>query len=923
MKIAKKYKEWFQKKTPQKKILTVVMAVALCFGGALIVQAATAPSAKIVAYADKSTSGLRVSQMLEVQTSNFSSNAKLKYEYDWSNGWALFPYTSSSSPDTAYNSYAYGDYRYISIAGAKSSKEKLTVKVTDTNPNSSTYGKTATASYKNFKAADLSKDLSAGSYGMFVGEEEKLLYLLGKGGVLHITCSNSTTESCSIKSGNSVSLSGTGNDTKITAVQVGETRCQVAVKKNDNCSYHSGQKGSGEIIIYVFDKPTAIAKYSDSIVLRNIEKGVTYTVNGVSKTCTEAGQELVFTGLQPDTKYKIECSKVISGKKVIATFNKDTNGKVTVRYDRNEKGTVQPPSQTLYAGDYLTVPGKNVTPIEPGFVMEGWSSTKDGSTGLWNFEKDRVPYEMTLYSKWTPVPNTLNITLKKDGEAWKGQKVELYVGRVREYELTEKSGIYSNDNVANGTYDIYVNGEFNGQTVVFDTTGTTWDSGQTKDKTLEYYTLPIVTYRNDVIDGSVGEITLRQDGVIRNTVVNENGELEVYALDATENNVYEVYVGGVYTERNIVAGPNAKDEVFYFYDVELKLTYSSPWKDARVTMRDENGVVKGTLKYVSAEGNTCTFKNLVLSEQRDYDIYVETQNSGKKFELVPGEKIVRFEEVTFYRATVSMLEDNVNKTNAYITLYNGSDYCRMSYDSALGKYVADVPLRLVNGVEQPYEVQVRNSQDKAPALITMGSSDASVSFYSIKCHVTIAGKDVVSILYVRANTTIDVPASPTNNGLVVEGWYKDASYSELFDFSKVINASGHMYGRFEPQKAAINEYIKTDAEGLMSSKGEYYRMANLTISGYPDGDVMNGFILEVTGCKQIEIIPDEEILMTIAPEQLVADSIVTIDKGTIIVQFQSPITMKELQKFLRNNVIIKPDTAVDHTMTVTVFGTAN
>ena len=68
----------------------------------------------------------------------------------------------------------------VSIAGAKSSKEKLTVKVTDTNPNSSTYGKTATASYKNFKAADLSKDLSAGSYGMFVGEEEKLLYLLGK-----------------------------------------------------------------------------------------------------------------------------------------------------------------------------------------------------------------------------------------------------------------------------------------------------------------------------------------------------------------------------------------------------------------------------------------------------------------------------------------------------------------------------------------------------------------------------------------------------------------------------------------------------------------------------------------------------------------------------------------------------------------------
>ena len=923
MKMAEKCKVWFNMKSPLKKALTVILLICLCFGGVLVVQAATAPSARIVAYADKSTSGLRVAQMLEVQTSNFSSNAKLKYEYDWSNGWALFPYTTFSSPDTAYGSYAYGDYRYVSIAGSKASKEKLTVKVTDTNPSSSTYGKTATTSYKNFKAADLSKDLSGGSYGMFVGESEKILNLLGKGGVLHITCSNSTTESCTVKSGTSVSLSGSGNDTQFTAESVGQTTCQVKVKKSSNCSYHSGQSGSGNIIIYVFDKPTAIAKYDDTIILTNTEKGVTYTVNGVSKTCKEAGQELEFTGLQADTKYKIECSKVIDGKKVTATFNKETNGRVTVKYEKNGKGSVQPSSQTLYAGDYLKVPAESVTPSEPGFVLEGWSQSKNGTTGLWDFAKDRVPDEMTLYAQWTPVPNTLNITLKKDKEVWKGQKVELYVGNVSEYELTESKGVYSHDNVANGTYDIYVNGEFNGQTVVFNTTGTTWDSGQTIDKTLEYYTLPIVTYRNDKIDGSVGEITLRQDGVIRNTVVNENGELEVYALDATENNVYEIYIGGVYTGRNIVAGPDAEEQVFYFYDAELKLTYSSPWTDAKVTLRDEKGVVKGSLKYVSTDGNTCTYGSLVLSEQRDYNIYVESQNSGKQFKLVPGKEIVRFEEITFYRATVSMFEDDISKSNAYITLYNGSDYCRMSYDSVLRKYVADVPYRMVGGVEQPYEVQVRNSQDKAPALITMENSDATVSYYTIRCHVILAGKDVVTVLYVRANTTMDMPASPTNNGLVVEGWYKDAAYSELYDFSNVINAPGDIYGRFESQKAAINEYIKTDEDGKMASTGDYYRMANLTISGYPDGDVMNGFILEVTGCEQIEIIPEEEIYMTISPEQLVADSIVTIDQGTIIVQFQSPITMKELQKYLRNNVIVKPDTTVDHTMTVTVFGTAN
>lgn len=935
MKIVKKYREWFQKSTLQRRILTVAMAVALCFGGALIVQAASVPTAKIVAYADKSSSGLRVSQMLEVQTSNFSSSAKLKYEYDWSNDWALIPYNTFSSPDTAYSSYAYGDYRYVSIVGAKSSKEKLSVKVTDKNPSSSTYGKTATASYKNFKAADLSKDLSAGSYGMFVGEEEKLLYLLGKGGVLHITCSNSTTESCSIKSGNSVSLSGTGNDSKISAVQVGETRCQVAVKKNDKCSYHSGQKGSGEIIIYVFGKPSAVPVYSDSILLKDTEAGVTYTVNGVSKKCTEAGQEIVFDGLQPETKYQIECSKVISGKKVTATFNKTTNGKVTVKFDRNEKGTVQPSSQTLYAGDYLTVPGENVTPVEPGFVMMGWCELKNGDAEVWDFEKDRVPYGMTLYAKWVYVPNEFVVTLNKDDAPWKGQSIALYQGDDKKFDLLENkgilgsTGIYSNDNIANGTYDIYVNGERTGQTITFDTTGTIMDSGQKKEKSLDYYTVSMKTYRNDVIDGSVGDITLKQNGVLRNTIKNTDGKEEVYVLNAPENNVYEVYIGDEYTQRTITAKPNADKELFYFYDVELKLTYSSEWKDAKVTLRDDKGAVKHTLDYAKTDGTTCYYRKLVLTEGVHYNVYVGIQDSGKDLALVPGKDIVRKTESTFYRATVEMYEDNAIKTNAYITLFNGTDSCRLNYDVSLGKYVADIPYKELGGKETVYDVLVRNAQDENPAKISLKNPNAVVRFYSVNCHVTISGADVVSTVYVRENDVMIAPTSPTSNGLLLEGWYTSSSYAELFNFSKAITAPIHIYGKFESQKAVINNYIKTDNKGTLSSTGAYYRMANLTISGYPNGDVMHGFILDVTGCSEIIIKADDTIEeFTIAPEDYITAGTeekitVTTDNGKIIVQFTEGITMKELQKFLRNNVIVKPDATKDHTMTVTVFGDAN
>ena len=929
MKIGKKCKEWFQTRNHLTKMLIAILVVGICCGSGLIVQAAAAPTAKIVAYADKSSSGLRVAQMLEVQTSNFADNAKLSYDYSWSNTWNLFPYSISTSPDTAYHSYAYGDRRYFSIVGADSKGDTLTVKVTDTNPNSATYGKTATAKYKNFKTANLSKDLSAGSYGMFVGESESLLYLLGKGGVLHITCSNSSTESCTIKSGKSVSLSGTGNDTTITANAAGESRCMVTVKKKDTCSFHSGQRGSGEIIIYVFGKPTATPVYSDAIALTDTEAGVTYTINGVSKKCTVNGQEIVFDGLQPETKYKIECSKVIDGQKIAVTFNKTTNGKVTVKFDKNEKGLVQPASQTLYAGNYLKAPGLNVTPVEPGYILEGWSESKDGSTGIWNFEKTRVPYGMTLYAKWRYVPNTFAVTLNKDNAPWKGQSVALYQGDDKRFDLSEKNGVYSNNDIENGTYDIYVNGEKTGQTITFNTTGTTMDSGQKKTQTLDYYTVSMEIYRNDEMDASVGDVTLRQNGVIRNTIKNTDGKLEVYVLNAPENNVYEVYIGDEYTQRTITAKPNADTELYYFYDTEFSLTYDTAWSDAKVTLRDENGVVKHTMDYVGTEGTTCYYKKLVLTEGTPYDIYVGTQDSGEDFILVPGKEIVYKEESTFYHATVEVYEDYGIKTNAYVTLFNGTDSCKLNYDASVGKYVADIPYKEINGDEVIYDVLVRNAQDETPAKISSASPDVTVKYYSVKCHVTISGADVVSTVYVRENDVMMAPASPTSNGLVLEGWYTSNSYIDLFDFSKPITTAIDIYGRFEGQKATINNYIKTDRDGVMSSTGAYYRMANLTISGYPNGDVMHGFILEVTGCSEIIVKTDDSLGgFTIAPENYISDSTkemitVTVDNGKILVQFTEGITMKELQKFLRNNVIVKPDTTKNHTMTVTVFGDAN
>ena len=350
MKISRKCRDWIAKRKFLTMILSVILICGINLSSVLIVQAASEPKAWIASYADGRTSGLRVSEMLEIKTSGFSDNAKLSYEYKWSNSKAAYAVEPMLSPDTAYRSRAYGDLRYAAIDGSKAQKYKLTVTVKDTNSASSTYNKTAKATYSKFKASNLSKDITAKAYGMFVGEEETLLTLLGRGGVLHITCGNSKTEKCEKESGNSVSLSGSGNDTKIKAVSPGESRCEVKVKKQSGCSYHSGQSGTGDIIIYVFAKPTAEARYSDSIALINTEKGVTYTINGVSKTCTQSGQELVFDGLESGTNYNVICSKVIDGKTVDSSFSKKTNNKAWVYFDNNKKGNTTPPRQEQYAG---------------------------------------------------------------------------------------------------------------------------------------------------------------------------------------------------------------------------------------------------------------------------------------------------------------------------------------------------------------------------------------------------------------------------------------------------------------------------------------------------------------------------------------------------------------------------------------------
>lgn len=139
-----------------------------------------------------------------------------------------------------------------------------------------------------------------------------------------------------------------------------------------------------------------------------------------------------------------------------------------------------------------------------------------------------------------------------------------------------------------------------------------------------------------------------------------------------------------------------------------------------------------------------------------------------------------------------------------------------------------------------------------------------------------------------------------------------------------------------------DEYIRTDEYGnIQASSGndseyyQYYRMANIRIEGYANTG-MKGFVLTTTDCEQIEILSVDNA--TISANRIAENEEGTVfrwvdtkedgtlvsnlrdgEKGKVVVLFNNPITVKELQEFLRTQVVIKPLAGTTHTIQVTVL----
>lgn len=319
-----------------KRFIGMILAAMMLLTSFTVSVSAAEPTAKIVGV-DGSTTELRAGQLLEVVTEGFSEDAKLQYTYDRSElkmrkrlsgpTKTYYPYFDAFENRDMFDAESVLDntgrnlvttYRYFAISNRLWASSKswylmtnedleditITVTVMDTNRASSTYGKTAVASYTGFKVPDLSKDLNHAVIALFVGDTTSVLRLLAQADVTHITCENCIIGHADMGDESIASVKVVDDEYRITGVAVGETQLDIEITKKPECSMHSNSTGTAVTKVRVFKKPVPTPSYT-TVTLTELEEGVYYELNGVKKLCEDASEPLVFEGLTPGTDYRI------------------------------------------------------------------------------------------------------------------------------------------------------------------------------------------------------------------------------------------------------------------------------------------------------------------------------------------------------------------------------------------------------------------------------------------------------------------------------------------------------------------------------------------------------------------------------------------------------------------------------------------
>ncbi|MGN0339552.1 MAG: MBG domain-containing protein [Lachnospira sp.] len=600
---------------------------------------------------------------------------------------------------------------------------------------------------------------------------------------------------------------------------------------------------------------------------------------------------------------------------------------VTVKKDGTDESVI------IEDGDSYTIPE---AVLKDGCRFLGWNTAADGSEDMYQPGEQIYPDDsITLYPIYEYIKNTAYVTLNLDGSLWDGQNVQLYQNNSLKYTLSYANGSYENHDVINGTYDIYVNGRKSDKTI---TVSSIQESISVR-QTVDYNKVTITTNLNGTPSSVPGLVVMRQNNRVVYVPEGSDGVYIEY-IQASEGS-YDIFVAGEDTGVDISAASPAM-EVNYI-NVQVDITDDVPWENAFVQLKDNSGRIYAVLEKSSVNGNTVTYSKVIQRKApATYSVYVDGIDTHKS---VTNGDTGNTTQITYYTAKVTIKGDVLNVD---ITITNDVEEYAFSEDGSgtagdgIHTYKAEHVLINDSGSsEKDYTVTVKNTVDENPEKISSNDKEKTIQLWKVqyKRYVKntsdktnkIGTDEVLDTVYVRDGNLLPVYRNKANlNGYTFNCWSK-TRWSEkedeieggaAYDFAQPVNQDFDLYANFYKPTIIIGDVIYTDDSGAISVDGTCYRMANTIISGFEQGDdAIKRIFLTTTNTESI-IINETNNLTVINgvasanPED--GKYTITPSDDKVTIEFTNSISMAEAQDFLRNKIIVKYKTDVEHMMMVEV-----
>ena len=682
---------------------------------------------------------------------------------------------------------------------------------------------------------------------------------------------------------------------------------------NNNANVTGGKGASA--VVSPYKKPSG-GKYDISLVATNCAggsgggdvRGIPYAIGGA----LGGGGSGNTGGRGP----------IANMRKASKTYRVAKLGRVSLQVDHGGQGT---PWYSGSVGSLWDYSGK-----EYGTIKWGDTSSIVGAQGDTGDGGTLCSYKNTsIRGSDNSDKNSLvkaEINLKKDGKSdseWsKDQTITLckketngtYTQLYKMFNYDFKTGVKSSTffyqiPADTGELYIFVNGIYTGQII---------NVGQSDlTETVNAYTTTINLYGNlePKVDSSVqfydeGNLTYTFDEVsagVYEAVV-------VYRPNKADNNNYEIYVDKQSTQKWLDVSPDNHDMTVNFYDMEVDVTEDGVNKASQgVSLWRDN-----KLCYTFWEQADHNYTYRLIAEKGapeatgTYDIYVNGEDSGKDIDFSSVAKLSV--EIPYITVSVTLQKDGAPWTDADVYVSNDAkDKIKLS-DNGDGSYQ-----KLIKADTWSVSVSGVKGGSKKSDILSISNKTMEAEYYTATFHRNVEGMEDVDnyqTYILRKGDNIPVPLKPASGGGNFSFWSVDANGDAGdFDFTQKIASKTELYAIWDLPSVLIGEEIRCDKDGKTNGSGAYYKMKNLTLSGFDENYKISNIQIDYTNIDSITL-PDTD------PDFDKIETLGTNSDGTqterMVLHFTEQITVKQAENMLKD-IIVQPTTGVEHTMQVTVY----